>query len=91
MLTPELLNAFTKSLQGDNKAKGEKESEEINRVEKEHRHGHEIVHHFKVTQTTEGEISRKDTDDTNHVAKEEKKRKKRCNCLLSCFGRGLNE
>lgn len=90
MLASELLNALTKNLQGENKASGEKESDDVERVVKEHHHGHEITHHFKVTQTTEGELSTKDTDDNNYAKQTEKKKKKRCNCLLSCFGRGGN-
>ena len=79
MLASELLTTLMKNL-GENKAEVSKESDEASKLEKDKHHGHEITHHFKLTQTTEGEVSTKDNDDDVKVTHVEKKKKKGCTC-----------
>lgn len=91
MLASELLNTLMKNL-GDNKADVTKESDEASKLEKDKHHNHEITHHFKLTQTTEGEVTSTDIDDDKKVKSVEKKKKKKRGCFASCFGkRGEDE
>lgn len=83
----EQLAMIAKGLEGQIDANSgiTKETDDTHHSATQHKNG--ITTHYKVTQTTEGEMSvvkdNEDTQDNN----DQKKSRKRCKLFSSCFGR----